>query len=198
MTCDNLPPDSDIPGLDWALGSAFYALAAPDVTEPATPRKIKLSWHVSEYHYPSIDGIRVRITATGAELMPNKVFAYMLVPQVPGDSEKIAAFDHVCSSADLEEFPEDEPTPAAKPGWFRLDYVDVVLRSRAEVHAFLRDTASDVYSLKKTLDLADRLNPVGELWIGGVPRLSSSSSSSTRLSSSSSSSRSSSSSGMGN
>lgn len=194
MTCNNLPPDSDIEGLDWALGNAFYALTAPDITEPSTPRKIKLTWHVSEYHYPSVDGIRVRITASGAELMPNKVFAYMLVPQTPGDNEKIAAFDHVCSSADLEEFPEDEPTPGAKPGWFRLDYVDVVLRSRAEVHAFLRDTASDVYSLKKTLDLADRLNPVGELWIGGAPTAGSSSSSS----SSSRSSSSSSSSGIGN
>jgi hypothetical protein len=62
------------------------------------------------------------------------------------------------------------------------------------VHAFIRDTAADVYTLKRTLDLADRLNPIGELWIGGVPSSSSSSSSSRSSSSSSSSSRSSSSS----
>lgn len=176
MSCDNLPPDSNIEGLDWALGEQFYALQQPAPGESATPRKIKLTWEVTEYRYPSIDGIRVKITAAAAELMPRKVFAYMLMPLEPGATERIGAFDHVCSSADLEEFPEDEPAPGAKPAWFRLDYVDVVLRSRAEVHAFLRDTAADVYTLKKTLDLADRLNPIGELWIGGRPTSSSSSS----------------------
>jgi hypothetical protein len=178
MTCDNLPPDSDIPGLDWALGDAFYALSSPDAADPSTPRKIKLTWKVSDYHYPSADGIRVQLTAVDAVLMPTKVFAYMLLQATPGETEKIAAFDHVCSSADLEEFPENAPAANTTPSWFRLDYVDVVLRSRAEVHAFLRDAASDVYALKKTLDLADRLNPVGELWIGGAPTASSSSSSS--------------------
>lgn len=174
MSCNNLPPDSNIEGLDWALGDQFYALSSPDLSERSTPRKIKLTWEVSPYHYTLSDGIRVRITATNAQLMPNKVFAYMLVPSEPDAAEKIGAFDHVCSSADLEDFPEDAPTGSSK--WFRLDYVDVVLRSRAEVHAFLRDTAADVYALKNTLDLADRLNPVGELWIGGEPTSSSSSS----------------------
>lgn len=179
MSCNNLPPDNDIEGLDWALGDKFYAQPLPvPAPDPNTPRKIRLVWSVSDYHYPSVDGIRVRIEAPTAALMPHKVFAYRLV-QAEDSAEPVGAFDHVCSAADLEEFPEDAPLPDAKPAWFRLNYVDVVLRSRAEVHAFIRDTAMDVYTLKQTLDLIDRLNPVSELWIGGPPPGPSSSSSSS-------------------
>jgi len=195
MTCNHLPPDSDIEGLDWALGADYASPPMPaQIGEAATPRKIRLTWSVSDYHFHKSDGIRVRIEATDSELMPTKVFAYLLLPAQADAEERTGAFDHVCSPSDLEEYPEDEPIPNVRPEWFRLNYIDVVLRSRAEVHAFIRDTAADVYTLKRTLDLADRLNPIGELWIGGGPSSSSSSSSSRSSSSSSSSSRSSSSS----
>jgi hypothetical protein len=85
----------------------------------------------------------------------------------------------VCSPTDLEEYPEDEPIPEQRPEFFRLDYIDVVLRSRSEVHAFIRDVAEDVYTLKRTLDLTDRMLPGGEIWIGGEPVSSSSSLSSS-------------------
>lgn len=133
-------------------------------------RRIKLTWHVSRYYAHSTDGIRVRIEATNANLMPNKVFAYQMMPVGPADAERAAMFDHVCSPSDLEEYPEDEPVATLRPAWFRLNYVDVLLRSRTEVDAFIRDVTADVQSLKNVLDIVETMNPEGELWIGEPPQ----------------------------
>jgi hypothetical protein len=145
----------------------------PDIEPPPpTPnnaRRIKLSWDVSRYYFHTTDGIRVRITATNANLMPSKIFAYQLLPLKPGEEERVGTFDHVCSPVDLEEYPEDEPIENSRPAWFRLDYVDVLLRSRAEAQAFIKEVAEDVKRLKMTLDIAEDLIPGGDLWIGTPP-----------------------------
>jgi hypothetical protein len=189
MSRNNLPPDSDIVGLDRALAENF----AKDVPMPIqmgepTERMIKLTWSASAYFYNQTDGIRVRLEIAESENMPSKIFAYLLQPLVPGAESRIGAFDHVCSPSDLEEYPEDSPLPDIKPEWFRLDYVDVIVRSRTEAHAFIRDVAQDVYYLKNTLDTTDRIFPAGEITFGGITQSSSSSSSSSGGYSSSSSS----------
>lgn len=180
MSCNNLPPDTEVVELDETLGLNFYTPPMPE--EPASPdtgRRVHLVWTVSRYNYNGTDGIRVRIEADAAEDMPRKIFAYLMMPMKPGENEREGAFDHVCSPTDLEEYPEDAPIPDHRPEFFRLDYVDVVLRSRTEVHAFIRDVAEDVYRLKRTLDLMDHMLPGGEIWIGGEPASSSSNSSSS-------------------
>jgi hypothetical protein len=180
MSCDNLPPDTEIVELDEALGLNFYTPPVPpEATSADTGRRVHLTWTVSRYNYNGVDGIRVRIDADAAEEMPSKIFAYLMLPMKPGENSRSGAFDHVCSPTDLEEYPEDEPIPDYRPEFFRLDYVDVVLRSRTEVHAFVRDVAEDVYKLKRTLDLMDRMLPGGEIWIGGEPTNSSTNSSSS-------------------
>ena len=101
--------------------------------------------------------------------MSDKVFAYMMLPLKAGADDKAGAFDHVCSPIDLEEYPEVDPIPNSRPAWFRLNYVDVLLRSRAEVETFIRDVVEDVQRLKDTLDLMDDLLPGGNMWIGLPP-----------------------------
>lgn len=132
-------------------------------------RRIKLSWQVSRYYASSTDGIRVRIEASDANLMPSKIFAYQMLPIGPAEAERAGVFDHVCSPSDLEEYPEDEPTTTLRPAWFRLDYVDVLLRSRTEIDAFIKDVTADVQGLKEVLDVTDNLLPAGEIWIGTPP-----------------------------
>jgi hypothetical protein len=183
--CDKIT-DEDFIELDKKLKEDFASPTLPITADDGTGRRIKLNWYVSRYNYHATDGIRVRIEASNANLMPNKVFAYLLLPLRPGDNERVGAFDHVCSPTDLEEYPEDEPIPTIRPEWFRLDYVDVVLRSRTEVYAFIRDVAADVYNLRETLNITDRIMPAGEIWFGGDP-LESSSSSAAESSSSESS-----------
>jgi hypothetical protein len=189
MTCNNLPPDSDLVNLDNTLGDNF----AKNVPMPLqfddglTARRVKLTWQASEYQLNQTDGVRIRVDATNAQNMPSKIFAYLLQPLAPGAEARVAAFDHVCSPSDLEEFPENAPAAGAVPAWFRLNYVDIVVRSRTEAHIFIRELAEDVYYLKRTLDATDRVFPAGEIVIGTpIPAPSSSSSSASSGSSSSS------------
>lgn len=170
MTNCQPDPVEGIIELPETLGLNFYV---PDLDPPPPPpgveRRVKLTWQVSRYNYETTDGIRVRITASDAVDMPTKIFAYQLLPLKPGAEERVGAFDHVCSPTDLEEYPEDDPLPNYRPAWFRLNYVDVLLRSRAEVKAFIEDVAEDVQRLKTTLDIADTLLPGGQTWIGTPP-----------------------------
>lgn len=174
--CENPSSYEGLVELDTRLGLNFYS---PEIIpEPPTQsgRRLQLVWAVSRYNYHNTDGIRVRITAQNPEQMSDKVFAYLLLPMKPGAGERVGEFSHVCSPVDLEEYPEDEPIPGHRPEWFRLNYVDVLLRSRTEVHEFIKEVCNDVQRLKATLDLMDTLLPGGELWVGGAPQEESSSS----------------------
>lgn len=129
-------------------------------------RNINIQWSNSRYFSNDIDGIRVRLEAPDANLMPTKIFAYQMLPVRPGTTEQVATFDHVCSSVDLEEYPEDEALPNSRPAWFRTNYVDVFVRSRDEMRAFINNVLEDIQILKNTLDIADELLPAGDIWIG--------------------------------
>lgn len=165
--------EEEAAGSVWLENSVtvyFYArdlMPAPKIEE--TPRNVHLAWSVSRYYLNDIDGIRVRIEADEATDMPTKIFAYQLLPVKPGETESVGAFDHVCSSVDLEEYPEDVPGTNSRPAWFRLNYVDVLLRSREEVREFINSVIEDVNTLKNTLDIAEELLPSGDLWIGTPP-----------------------------
>lgn len=173
MTIDGCCSGEEYTGpleIEEPLTLNFYT---PDI-EPPPPspdngRRIHLTWEVSRYNFHTTDGIRVRITAGQAAMMSDKVFAYQMLPLKPGDGERVGAFDHVCSPTDLEEYPEDEPIQHSRPAWFRLNYVDVLLRSRAEVQAFIKDVVEDVQRLKQTLDTMDTLLPGGSVWVGQPP-----------------------------
>lgn len=170
MSCNPVNNDDQIIELPDAINLNFYDPQIEPLTpQPDNGRRLRLIWQVSRYNFNKVDGIRVRITATDAALMSDKVFAYMLLPLKAGAESKAGAFDHVCSPTDLEEYPEDDPIPNSRPEWFRLNYVDVLLRSRAEVEAFIRDVVEDVQRLKNTLDLMDDLIPGGNVWIGVPP-----------------------------
>lgn len=131
-----------------------------------TERNINIQWATSRYFMNDIDGIRVRLEAPEANLMPTKIFAYQMLPVRPGTDEQVATFDHVCSSVDLEEYPEDEALPNSRPAWFRTNYVDVFVRSQEEMRAFVNNVLEDIQILKNTLDIADDLLPSGDIWIG--------------------------------
>lgn len=128
-------------------------------------RRIHLAWSQSRFIYNRIDGIRLRVDADLAEGMSEKIFAYITMPMRPGVGEAVGEFDHVCSPVDLEEYPEDDPIPGHQPGWFRLSYVDVLVRSPAEMEALLAKIIADVRALKSTLDVMDTVEPQGDLWI---------------------------------
>jgi hypothetical protein len=172
---DVLDPEDPgyLAGSVWVdnTATAYFYDEDIDPSPPLQPsaRNVHLTWSVSRYFMNSIDGIRVRIEADDSNLMPTKIFAYQLMPVRPGELEGVGAFDHVCSSVDLEEYPEDAPLVNSRPQWFRMDYVDVLLRSREEVREFIKSVVEDVQILKNTLDVTEDIVSAGDLWIGAAP-----------------------------
>ena len=164
-------------GAAWFAEPVTITFFSRDI-EPSMPiqetgRNVHLEWAVSRYDINDIDGIRVRITATESTGMPTKIFAYQMLPVRPGGTQQVATFDHVCSSVDLEEYPEDQAVPNSRPAWFRLNYVDVMVRSRDEAREFINSVLEDVQMLKNTLDVAEDLLPGGDVWIGTPPDVTS-------------------------
>ena len=79
------------------------------------------------------DGYRIRIDAVDADGLDNAIFVYQTLPP-RGDNEERATWVGVCGPPDLEDLPVDTPDPDDPEGRFRMDYVDVVLRSRSIAH----------------------------------------------------------------
>ena len=121
-----------------------------------------------------IDGFRFTLCVTSAIMMPTKIFRFRLVPskvqataaQPPTAIELMGAFDGVCSPADLEDFPEDWPVQNARPPWYRLDYVDLILRSRAIADKAYEVIIADVRHLVDTLDTMDQQDAAASILIG--------------------------------
>lgn len=125
-------------------------------------RKIRIKWATSRYRVGRDDAIRIRIEVTCAEGMSEKIFAYRMLPKNPQTGSKRGYFSHICSPADLEDFPESAPIPTHVPPWFRLSYVDVLVRSETESAAFLNDVRSDIRRLIASLETIDTIFPAGE------------------------------------
>lgn len=153
-------------------------------------RSIEYKWASSYYRVGRDDAVRVRFDVLNACNMPAEVFAYRMLPVDPSNGQSAATYDHTCSPVDLVEYPANEPVPGESPEWFRLSYVDVLVRSTAEAVAFVNRVRRDLSSLKASLDRTDTLMPGIVEMIGDAVCDSSSSSSSSSESSSDSSSES--------
>jgi ethanolamine utilization microcompartment shell protein EutS len=154
--------------IEQTVSINFLAAVVPTY-DNSNPRSVRLQWAVSRYLVDGADAVRVRIEATEAIDMPTAIFAYLALPMKPEEVTLQGSFDHVCSAVDLEEYPETEPLPNSEPKWFRLNYVDVLLRTREEAEDLVNGIVADVDSLKQALDRTENLVPGGDLWIGPGP-----------------------------
>lgn len=132
------------------------------------PRSIKLSWATSHYRLGTDDGVRLRVVASCAEGLSDSIFAYRLLPTgVSGEAE--ATFDHVCSPPDMADYPENQPRDGEEPPWFRLSFLDVMVRSVSQADNAIAIIQSDVNRLISTLNKMDTLFHTGaEVFGSGV------------------------------
>jgi len=142
-------------------------------------RRLKYKWTTSRYVLGKDDGYRIRFDIECADEMDDAVFAYRLRPLDPSTGEKAGFFSHVCSPVDLEEYPKNEPRAGELPEWFRLSYIDVVVRSVTEAERFIEDIRADLSRLKTNIDRLDSISPAGEFDVGGDGTCPGSSSSSS-------------------
>lgn len=114
-------------------------------------RKIKLTRQRTRQTQYDRDAQRLRIVASDGDGIDEKLFRYRMVPLDPSGSSLIGQFDGICSPDDLENIPEDEATAGAKPAWFRMDYVDLIVRCPMTADELWGAILSDITILKDSL-----------------------------------------------
>jgi hypothetical protein len=138
--------------------------------DPTYSRGVYLQRYLQEtYDSDSITGFRFKVVAYGAYGMPDTIFRYGKEALSAKDGTYRLAFDGVCSPADLEEFPEDDPTPDSYPEFCRLNYVDLVFRSQSIADEAWKTLVEEVSSLITTMNIMDQVKPQATLKIGDPP-----------------------------
>lgn len=128
-------------------------------------RSIKVRWASSRYVHGRHDGVRVRFDVDCASGLDTRIFAYRMRP-VNSSGSAEGFFSHICSPVDMAEYPADEPVAGQSPEWFRLSFVDVMLRSVTEADDFIAAVRSDVRRILATLSTMDTIFTNGTDLIG--------------------------------
>ena len=128
---------------------------------------IRLKKYVqTKYVINNVDGYRMVVEAYDSNNMSNAIFRYIRGPFSAATGTYSDEFDGVCSPSDLEEFPENSPTPNSNPAWFRKGSIDLVFRSQTTANDTWDKIVSDVEILVKTLDIMDVIQPEITVSIG--------------------------------
>lgn len=150
-------PGSQLP-LGLSLPLRFLALEESSSDGEEDTLSITPTWTISRWLENVTDGVRVRIDVVTVGVSA-KLFAYRKQPFNVNTGERVGTFSHVCSPVDLEEFPEDAPNEGAVPPWYRLDFVDIFVRSEAEADDFVKSVNEDLESLVYTLKIMNETPP---------------------------------------
>jgi hypothetical protein len=150
----------------------------------AAERGVRI-WEQLQDHYAgvAVDGFRLVMVITDGNLMPNEVFLYEPLPpgyicdqqppvvigaQGPQADGRCAVLVSVCSPVDLVEYPALAPTPGSNPPYFRLNYADLLFRSRKEAADIAKEIKDDVGRLVRSMNANDSLGPPARFWVGEV------------------------------
>lgn len=115
-----------------------------------------------------LDGaFRLKVTITEVEgFTDKKLFRYLQRPLRSGDETYVLTFDGVCSPSDLEEWPADEADPDRNPSFCRLDYVDLIFRSRVLAMETYEAIQAELEALQGCMIKMDTLTALSSVTIG--------------------------------
>tara|TARA_B100000700_G_scaffold324572_1_gene431069 strand:+ start:1938 stop:2681 length:744 start_codon:yes stop_codon:yes gene_type:complete len=148
----------DIDG--WSSSSS---LSSESLGTPITTRAVTLT--VSALT-KTTDGYNTRVVAHDPVNMTENIFRYMRYPLNPNDSANQDKFDGVCSPSDIEDFPENAPFGYIDPKFFRLNYADLVVKTRAEAEDFQQVVIEEVEQLIRTYERLDTFDAAEIFWFG--------------------------------
>jgi len=115
-------------------------------------RKIKLTKQRTHQVQRDRDAQRLRIVASDGTGIDEHLFRYRMLPLDPSGSSLIGQFDGICSPDDLDSIPEEEASVGADPAWFRLNYVDLIVRAPLTADELWEAILDDITILKDSLD----------------------------------------------
>lgn len=139
-------------------------------------KRIKLTRYEStdvNVHY--ISAYRLKVVASDAEGLENRVFLFRRDAINPYTSEATDSFVAICSPVDMDHYPPAEPDPAKEYPFFRMDTVEVDFRSTATAEDVWSIIKKEVCILLEGLDRLEILNLKEEVWCGTPPAESDSS-----------------------
>lgn len=106
-----------------------------------------------------VEAYRLQITAVAISNMPKEIFVYRKEPSTALGAPTEEFFSHVCSPADLEQFPTNDPL-TGEPPYYRKDSIDIVEDTLEKIDAFWDDVASATLALEIQLNELTRLERV--------------------------------------
>jgi hypothetical protein len=115
-------------------------------------RNIKLTVQRTNTSQNNRDAQRIRVTASAGVGIDEHLFRYRMVPLDPSGSSTIGQFDGICSPDDILSLPENDPTPGVNPAWFRLNYVDLIVRAPSILAEIWAAIYADIAVLKNAMD----------------------------------------------
>ena len=104
---------------------------------------------------------KITITTVGNNI-DSAVFAIEVLPRTAYDLNPIYRFSHVCSPAELVEFPDEEPGDNC---YFRTDSITMIFDTAIMAENVLRNVEADVNRLVQEYN---QLNALTEAGTGGV------------------------------
>jgi len=134
-------------------------------------RRLKLKrYELQNVNYQWLGAYRLRIEAeresTSDPPMEEYVFMYRRDPVNPYTNTYVDTFFAVASPADMSEYPVGSPSPSSRFPFFRLNYVELDLRTLGEVEEVWNTIVHDVDNLLKGLDKMDNLVPTMDIVVG--------------------------------
>jgi|JI10StandDraft_1071094.scaffolds.fasta_scaffold467061_2 hypothetical protein len=132
-----------------------------------SPRGITLQrYEVLNVDYYYLGAFRLRVEATEALGMDDRVFLYQRGPINPYTNEATDSFVTVCSPVDMEDYPADEPDVRKTYPFFRKAEVELDFRTSAEAEEGWLAIVERVSNLVSSLNTLEDLTPTTSVRIG--------------------------------
>lgn len=133
----------------------------------SSPRGVTLTrYEVANVDYHWLSAFRLRIVASDALGMDERVFLFRRGSLNPYTNERTDYFITVCSPVDMEDFPAGEPDPEKTYPFFRLDEVTLDFRTSADAEAAWDVILGEVENLVTALNTLENLTATIEVRVG--------------------------------
>lgn len=131
------------------------------------PRGITLQrYELLNVDYFYLSAFRLRLEATEALDMDDRVFLFRRSPVNPYTNDVFDTFVTVCSPVDMEDYPPEEPDPAKTYPFFRKADVELDFRTAAEAEEAYVAIIGLLNNLVTALNQLETLTPTASVRIG--------------------------------
>jgi hypothetical protein len=107
---------------------------------------------------------RVRLTIVNAIGVSENLFVYQRTTLNPQTTEQGWQFSHVAAPWELDSVPDDEARALSAGGFYRLNYVDLLLSNALTLEDFLTDVQQDLTQLAIILSELTTVQTGEETW----------------------------------